>query len=128
IGEALGEQVHGAVAVRPDRASAVPEVVRAAPVGGGGCDRLLRPRRAAVGGTVDVQRGGGVAVLVGAVAPELISTDVHAAEEPARGRVVGPDLLLVLEARLTLVARHDDRGLPAALEEHRGGRRVVEAG
>ena len=48
-------------------------------------------------------------------------------KEPAGGGVVGPDLLLVIEGRLSLRTRHDHRRLPAVLAKHRGGSRVVQA-
>jgi hypothetical protein len=62
-----------------------------------------------------------------AVAAELWVADVDATEVRARLGVIGPDLLLVLERRLTSVRVDDDGRLPAVRIEDARRRRIVES-
>jgi len=64
---------------------------------------------------------------VAPVAPEIVGADVDVPKELARGSVIGPDLLLVIEGGLPLRARHDHRRLPAALGENGSWRGIVQA-
>ena len=75
-----------------------------------------------------MNRHRGVAVLVTAIASEIVGADVGMPKERARGGVVSPDLFLVIEGGLTLCTRYDHRSLPAALVEDGGWRGVVQAG
>src|SRR5207237_4528735 len=114
--------------VGPDRASAVAEIIGSAAVGRRRGDHPLRPTTPAVRRREDLHRHRGVAVLVTAIASEIVGADVGMPKERARGGVVSPDLFLVIEGGLTLCTRYDHRSLPTALVEDGGWRGVVQAG
>ena len=90
LGEVGEEGVGHSVAVRPHGASLV-EASRKS--GGRSSDGVLRPTYPAVGRDGHVREEGEVVALAEAV--EVRVAGVDAAEERARGGVVGPDLLLV---------------------------------
>ena len=126
VRESLGEKIDDPSAVRPDRASAVAEIVGTEAIRGRRGDPPLRPRASPVRRGEDLHRYRGVAVLVTAIAAEIVGANVDAPKELARGGIVGPDLLLVIEGGLSLGTRHDHWRLPAALVDDGGGGGVVQ--
>ena len=116
------------MAVGPEGAAAVPEaILRGNPVGHRRGDLPLGPGAAPVGRGVDHHGHGRVAILVRAVASEVVAADVDIAEELAGCRVVRPDLLLVKERGLPGRTGDDHRRLPAGFVGHRGWGGVVQA-